>query len=255
MQLSGTVRRAPYAVKLDVFEGPLDLLLYLIEKEELDIYDIPIARVTEQYLEYLEAMSCLDLDLASEFLVMAATLMDIKARMLLPPPATEVAPETDENRAADPRQELVDRLLEYRRFKQLAEELRQRERAQALTFGRGDGETETAAGVAILPDGLSVFDLVGALRDVLAEVREPPVGEVCRDRYSVIEKMAQLEDLLARSVPVSFRDLARYREREEVVVTFLALLELVRLRRVRVEQRGLFGEILLFPPGPEGCVQ
>lgn len=236
----------PYRIVLPVFEGPLDLLLHLIEDQQLDIYDIPIASVTEQYLAYLAAMEELDLDIASEFLVMAATLLEIKARMLVPSPATgaEGGPEEEGD---DPRTELVQRLLQYREFKEAAEVLRQREAYHALRFPR-PGEEYLPTGQKGLLDGITLGDLIGAFREVLREAADVSVREIPRDQVTVRERMRELIWSLGRaggSLP--FRDLFGPRtHRLEVVVTFLAILELLRLGRLGVRQLSPLGEIRVF---------
>lgn len=231
-----------YAVRLPVFEGPLDLLLHLVEANRVDVYDIPVAEIADQYLQYLDALAAVDLDGAAEFVVMAATLLEIKARMLLPrPPAP---PQTQE---PDPRQELVERLVLYRQFKRAAAHLADLMAYQAECFLRGGRLPPGEPG----PGELEVGRLVEALRSLLR--RKPPVVEVARRRISVGQKMRQIMWHVRRHPQgVPFRRLVRAGAgREEVVVTFLALLELLRQRRIRVRQEQLFGEIFVFPVGRE----
>ena len=185
---------APVVVKLERFEGPLDLLLHLIKRDEIDIYDIPIARITQQYLAYLELMRALDLDVAGEFLVMAATLMRIKAKMLLPAP--QAAEEEDEG---DPREELVQRLIEYRQFKEAASTLRTREEERRQLFERGLLPSEDDAGPLPLAPA-SLFDLLDAFHRVVARLPEPAVYDVRSEVYDVEEKMA----VIARALEISF---------------------------------------------------
>jgi segregation and condensation protein A len=235
-------------VKVDVFEGPLDLLLHLIEENEIDIYDIPIATITEQYLAYLRAMEELDLEIASEFLVMAATLMEIKTRMLLPRPS----PAGEEAAEADPRQELVDMLLEYRRLKQAAAELKRLSDDQSRrVFRSAASPTPTEERQIDLGD-IRLFDLAARFRMALGRAR-PAVSEIARESFSVRQKMRHiLRQLsgLARSGVLTFgRIVSSAVSRREVVITFLALLELVKRRRVRVEQDGLFGEVIIYAAG------
>src|SRR5512139_1177110 len=176
-----------YHVKLEIFEGPMDLLLHLIKKHELDIYDIPIAPITQQYLEYIDLMKSLDMEVAGEFLVMAATLTHIKSRMLLPPAETP-----DEDDGTDPRTELIRRLLEYKRFKDAAASLEQREHDRSLLFTR---ETEMAPDLP--PDDqpllfdFHLFDLLAALRDVLAKTPDAGI-EITPEAVSITEKISHI---------------------------------------------------------------
>jgi len=230
---------------LEVFEGPLDLLLYLIKKDELDIYDIPIASITEQYLEYLDFMKLLDLNIAGEFLVMAATLIHIKSRMLLPQPEAEAeAPEEE-----DPREELVKRLLEYKKFKEAASELSLKATKQKDYFTRG---------VALPPSGrggddadaqyfeASLFDLLTAFTRVMKEVPKELFYEVIKDEFTVEEKMHDVFHLLVRNTRVEFNKLFRdAHDKSEIIATFLALLELMRLKEIVVMQSKAFGNIVI----------
>ena len=229
-----------YKVKLEVFEGPLDLLLYLIKKEELNIYDIPITRVTGQYLEYLGLMEVLDLDIAGEFLVMAATLMQIKSRMLLPPD-----PEGLETEEADPRAELVKRLLEYKAFKEAADRLRGFEFERSKLFTRTGVEPEADPGDLSVVD-VSLFELLNAFTKVLKNLPKDVIHEVVKDEFTVAEKVHQIFNLLAKQATVRFSDLFKSaKNKSEVITTFLALLELVRLREVRVRQDAHFEDIVI----------
>jgi segregation and condensation protein A len=230
-----------YKVKLELFEGPLDLLLYLVKKDHLNIYDIPIAQVTEQYVRYLELMRLLDLNIAGEFLVMAATLMQIKSKMLLP---AEESPE--EEPQEDPRAELVRRLLEYEKFKEIAENLRQRETTQSELFKRKNpqgGEAE-----AITPNEVyfeaSLFDLINAFSKALEEVPKELFYEVIKDEFSVEDKVHQiLHLLLVRSSITLIELFEQAKNKIEIVVVFLAILELIRLKEIVARQRGIFEEI------------
>lgn len=231
-----------YKVKLEVFEGPLDLLLYLIKKEEIDICDIPIARVTEQYLEYLEVMEILDLDIAGEFLVMAATLMQIKSRFLLPP--EEVAPEAEEEEV-DPRAELVKKLLEYKKFKEAAAQLRQMEYKRSELFTRRpqeDVKKMDSEGKVYFESG--IFDLISAISSVLKDFSREEFCEIIRDEFTVEEKAHELLHLLVVKPVVYFVELfKKAKNKLEIITIFLALLELIRLKEVIVRQRKAFGEI------------
>ena len=227
-----------YKIKLEVFEGPLDLLLYLIKKDELNIYDIPITRITEQYLEYLNLMQELDLDVAGEFLVMAATLMHIKSKTLLPPD-----PDGIETEELDPRSELVRRLLEYKAFKEAADRFRIFEVERAKIFTRTGVEPDVDLNDLKLIE-VSLFDLLAAFTKVLKAVPQADPHEVVKDEYSVAEKVHEIFHSLARQPLIRFSDLFKSAKNKiEVITTFLALLELVRLREVLVTQDTHFGEI------------
>ncbi len=232
----------PVTVKLERFEGPLDLLLHLIKRDEIDIYDIPIAHITRQYLEYLELMRALDLDVAGEFLVMAATLMRIKARMLLPVPTTE------EEEVGDPREELVQRLLEYRQYKEVAGTLKLREEDRRLLYERGILPGEEEAGPLPLQPA-TLFDLLDALNRVLSRIPEKSPYEVQAETFTLEERMAALRRMLEEEDRVDFtRLLEGCAVRLEAVVTFMALLELMRQGEVMILQTELFGAITLIRP-------
>jgi len=229
-----------YKVKLDVFEGPLDLLLYLIKKEESDIFDIPIAKVTEQYLQYLEYMKLLDLNIAGEFIVMAATLMHIKSRMLLPP--EEQLPEEVEEE--DPRAELVRRLIEYKKFKEAAGQLADMESRRSLVFPRAVDEAQYIDQSEGPYFEASIFDLINAFSTILKSVSRETFLEVVKDEFTVEEKVHGLLHLLAEKPVMNFKEIfGRSRSKIEMIATFLALLELIRMKEVAVRQRQLFGEI------------
>ena len=227
-------------VKLEKFEGPLDLLLHLIKRDEVDIYDIPIAHITQQYLAYIELMRALDLEVAGEFLVMAATLMRIKARMLLPLPAS--GEEEDEG---DPREELVQRLIEYRQFKEAAGTLRLREDERRRLYERGYLPAEDEAGPLPLAPA-TLFDLLDALTRVMSRLPEPAVYDVQGEVYDVEEKMSLIASTVAERGEVSFEELLlACRARAEMIVTFIALLELIKLGEALVVQHDIFGEIMI----------
>jgi len=231
-----------YHVKLEIFEGPMDLLLHLIKKHELDIYDIPIAPITQQYLEYLDLMKSLDMEIAGDFLVMASTLTHIKSRMLLPP--TGEPGEDDEG--ADPRAELIRRLLEYKRFKDAAAGLEQREQDWSKVFTR-----ETEAKPELPPDDepllfdFHLFDLLAALRDVLN--RAPDAGiEITAEAVSITDKIAHILSRLEGVDSLLFADLFEGNtSRSHIIATFMALLELMKNRIVRAVQVEQFGAIRL----------
>ena len=225
-----------YTVKVDIFEGPLDLLLHLIKQHQLDIYDIPIALVTEQYLEYIRIMKALDLTIAGEFLVMAATLMYIKSRMLLPVPV-----EDEEEEGEDPRAELVQRLVEYKRFKEAALHLSHQALLGRDVFIRPAQEIEAEAG-EIEAD---LFHLIDALRELLKEQKMEDFHEVTLERITLREKIRELyEKLQGVGEAVPFSELfAPLSSRVELIITFLALLELIRSGMLRAYQRDAFGPL------------
>ena len=241
--MTNVVVQDDYKVQLEIFEGPLDLLLYLIKKDEVDIYDIPIERITTQYMEYLSVMKMLDLNIAGEFIVMAATLMMIKSRLLLP---ADERPEM-EDEEDDPRWELVRQLVEYKKFKEAALHLQQREYLQENVFARGLEpvvETEPEPGVGI--GDVSIFDLISAFNEALKKVRVEEFGEIVDDRFTVVDKIEQILGTIRDQGKVRFRDLfANIAARHEIVCTFLALLELIRLRQLNAQQDSDFGEIVI----------
>lgn len=229
-------------VQLDIFEGPLDLLLHLIKKNEVSITDIPLATITEQYLATLELMQTLNLDVAGEFLVMAATLVHIKSRMLLP--ADEEEP--DEEDGEDPRSELVRRLLEYQRYKDAAAELEQREVLTRDVFVRAAPPTEEAGPREFRE--ISVFELLGALKRVIDRLPQDIVHEVTLEKITVRQKMTMLLDHLRNHGKLFFDSLfTEVKSRLEVIVTFLAMLELVKVRAIRVFQDEAGGQIIIEP--------
>lgn len=232
-----------YKVALEVFEGPLDLLLYLIKKEEIDIYDIPIEKITRSYMEYIELMKMLDIDIAGEFLVMAATLMYIKSRMLLPEDDRPVLEEEED----DPRFDLVRQLIEYKKFKEAAEKLRDKEYEQANVFTRITGkETAPSLEEGEKPLDVNIFDLISAFSDVLKRVDEISLRQMFDDRFTVADKIMYLSERLAREKTVKFTDLfSEATTRPEIIVTFLALLELIRLKQAYAMQEEPFGDILV----------
>jgi segregation and condensation protein A len=238
-----------YHVKLEIFEGPLDLLLHLIKKHELDIYDIPIAPITQQYLEYLDLMKSLDMEIAGDFLVMASTLTHIKSRMLLPPPEH---PEADDD-GTDPRAELIRRLLEYKRFKDAAATLEQKEHDWSRVFTR---ETEVAPELPPEDQPLlfdfHLFDLLAALKDVLARVPDAGI-EITAEAVSITEKISHILTRLESVDSLLFADLFdQSTSRAHVIATFMALLELMKSRIVKAVQVEQFGAIRLMRSVNEG---
>ncbi len=235
-----------YSIRLEIFEGPLDLLLHLIKQQQIDIYDIPIAQVADQYIEYLRLMERLDLEIAGEFIVMAATLMEIKSRMLLPPEPKE----EDEEVLEDPRNELVEKLIEYQRYKEVAETFREWEAERQRVFKRGtNGAVENYDFPLVLKD-VKAVDLLDALRRLLADFGEASevVTSIQKRRITVRLKMREVwRKVCSRPDGILFQNLFEGdRSVEEIVVTFLALLELLRLNKIGVRQQGLFDEIHIF---------
>ena len=230
-----------YKVKLEIFEGPLDLLFYLIKKEELNIHDIPIAAVTEQYLQYMELMKMLDLDIAGEFLVMAATLMHIKSKMLLPPEESEASEEE-----IDPRDELVRKLLEYKKFKEAAGQLKSKEAESKETFTRSGSRQpiEDDPADEELYFEASIFDLLSAFSKILKEVPKNKFYEVIKDEVTVSGKIHEIFHMLVKRPVIYLLELFnKARNKLEIVATFLALLELIRMKEVLVKQDKVFGDI------------
>ena len=225
-----------YTVKIPIFEGPLDLLLHLIKQNQIDIYDIPIALVTEQYLEYIRIMKALDLTIAGEFLVMAATLMYIKSRMLLPAPLEE-----EEEETGDPRAELVQRLVEYKRFKEAAVRLAQQAVLGVDVFIRPAQGVEAEEG-EIEAD---LFHLIDALRELIKRQEIEDFHDVTLERVTLQDKMAEVwEKLQGAKEAVPFSQLfAPASSRMDLIVTFLALLELIRSGMLRGYQRDVFGPV------------
>jgi segregation and condensation protein A len=239
-----TGMEADYKVKLEVFEGPLDLLLYLIKKEEVDIYDIPIERITNQYMEYLSLMKLLNLEVAGEFLVMAATLMYIKSRLLLPADQQIADPEAEEGE--DPRWELIRQLVEYKKFKDAAAQLARREDEQSKIFPRRVGDDVGMELDKEIPLAeVSIFDLINAFQVVLKKAGErEEFREIIEERFTVSDKIEEILYTLRDRTELRFGELfEKASSRAEAVVTFLALLELIRLKRLKVRQPEAFGEI------------
>jgi len=233
-----------YKVKLEVFEGPLDLLLYLIKKDEVDIYDISLERITAQYLEFMDAFKVLDLELAGEFVVMAANLIYLKSRALLP---VSVQPPDEEAEEEDPRWDLIRQLVEYKKFKDAAAKLSQRELEQSNLFARMADSTEAAAPERPLGD-VSVFDLINAFNNILKRIatKSEDLKEIFEENYTVSDKIDLIMKLTSSGVPLKFTELfANAASRTEIVVTFLALLELVRVKQLKCVQPEVFGEIEL----------
>lgn len=232
-----------YRVKLPVFEGPLDLLLFLIKQNHIDITNLPVAEIVEQYLEYLGLMQILDLDIAGDFLVMAATLLQIKSKMLLPPdetPADEEEP--------DPRAELVRKLLEYQQFKAAADRLQELERQRLAVFTRVPPEGQRLEEEVVEEPFFeaSLFDLLTALSKVLQKVPKEIFHAIVKDEFTVEQKIAALRERLAQAAQMTFSQLFESAKNKlEVITIFLALLELIRQRFVVARQGEVFGDILI----------
>src|SRR5436309_4790469 len=234
---------AEYKVKFEVFEGPLDLLLYLIKKEEVDIYEVNLTRLASQFIEYIETMRLLDLEIAGEFLVMAATLMYIKSRELLP--VDQQAQVEGDDEAEDPRWELIRQLVEYKKFKDAAAHLQEREADQENIFPRLPAKPEFVSATPPLRPEISLFDLISAVSNVLKRFQQKEgARDIFEDKWTVSEKIELLRRTIAARPALKFSELfEQTTSRAEVVVTFLALLELIRLKQVVVSQPAPFSEI------------
>ena len=236
-----------YEIKLDVFEGPLDLLLYLIRKNEIDIYNIPIALITGQYLSYLDMMRSLNLDLAGEYLVLASTLIHIKSKLLLPPAEGE----GEEEEGEDPRAELVQQLLEYQAFKEAALSLGERPLLERDVFTRGAASEEEQTTVEEADDALlevDIFELVTAFRRIIDGLDLKEELEIDMEKMSLADRINEIMERLSEEGQITFSDLLGDRtDRRRIIYTFLAILELMKLRMVRAYQTGPYGAIRLFP--------
>ena len=248
----------PIPLKLQVFEGPMDLLMHLIEKNKIDIYDIPIVTITDQYLEYVRQMEHSDMNVTSEFLVMAATLLDIKSRMLLP------REEDEEGEEEDPRDELVRRLLEYKMYKFMSEELREKSRHAGLSYFR---EQDLPEEVRSYVPPLNYEELIGdrtaqSLRNVFADVmkrrksRVDPIrsgfGKIHREVISVADKTLYIRAYLQSHPHADFREMLELEDsKEEIIVTFLVILELMKHQKIRITQEEAIGKILIDLVDPE----
>lgn len=232
-----------YKVRLEVFEGPLDLLLFLIKRDEVDIYDVSIERITQQYLEYMEAFQVLNIELAGEFIVMAANLLYIKSRMLLPKDQQMAEEDAEEE---DPRWELIRQLIEYKKFKEAASQLRSREALREQLFPRLPAAVEAAVEENLLVEEVGIFDLINAFQKVLKrlDAKKEDLREIFEENFTVSEKIDYLLRVTESEVSMRFEEcFAEAASRAEVVVTFLAMLELIRLKQLRVRQDNQFGEI------------
>ena len=259
-----TISDRTFRIELPLFEGPLDLLLHLIRKHELDILDLPISFVTERYLEYLALMQQFDLDVASEYLLMAATLAHIKSRMMLPAPPPELEEDLGEEELLDPRAELIRRLLEYQKYKEAAEQLGARSVVGRDVFGRGIAAVSVDEPTALKEVGL--FALLDAFENVLRKVQGRLVFEISAERITINERISQITDVLRNKRICAFNELfSGILTRYELVVTFLAVLEMAKMRIARVFQTDHDSPIYLhfalldpdaptIPPGSPGAL-
>ncbi len=232
-------------IKLQAFEGPLDLLVHLIKKNQMNVYDIQISTITRQYLEYLNLMQELNLDVASEFLVMAATLIHIKSKLLLPRPETAAG---DPGEEEDPRDALVRRLLEHQKFKAAAELLHDKEVLRSAQWGRPDSRIEEIAGEDYEPEiEVDLFSLLTAFKQVLERARERPPVVLPAEQLSIETRIEQMLERLSETEACGFEDLfASDATRGDMIVTFLAMLEMIRLKLIRVFQTGSTGPIRVY---------
>lgn len=236
-----------YHVKLDQFEGPLDLLLHLIHRYEIDIYDIPVAQITDQYMAYIHAMKELQLDVASEYLVMAATLIEMKSKMLLPK-HEETLEDQELFIEEDPREQLMQQLIEYKKFKEAAKQLREREEERALLFTKPPSDlTAYAANGAPLALDVDLYDMLGALAKLLRrkKLQKPLHTKVARQEIPIGRRMEEILHILKHGERMNFYDLFPYDDREQIVVTFLALLELMKRNEIIVEQENNFADLYI----------
>jgi segregation and condensation protein A len=231
-----------YKVKLEIFEGPLDLLLYLIKRDEIDIYDISLERITRQYLEYLQAFKELNIDVAGEFVVMAANLIYLKSRSLLP---VDQQPPEEDAEEDDPRWDLIRQLIEYKKFKEAAAELQTRALEQERMYTRDAGASVALAETPLRLGEVGIFQLINAFQNVIKriEARED-LREIFGEHFTVSDKIDVILSRVAGGVRLRFAELfGEVASRVEIVVTFLALLELIRLRQIRAVQPSPLGEI------------
>ncbi|WP_326947013.1 segregation/condensation protein A [Bacillus alveayuensis] len=245
--------KVEYLVKIDAFEGPLDLLLHLINRLEIDIYDIPVAKITEQYVAYIHAMQELELDVASEYLVMAATLLSIKSRMLLPRQEEEMMEaEFYIEEAEDPRKELVDRLIEYRKYKEAAQKLKEKEkdRSQVFTKPPSDlSEYVTEKSIENQKLQVTIYDMIGAFQKMMRrkKLEKPLTTRITRQEIPIEKRMKEIiHDLRTFRGKRHFYDLFPSNHKEYLVTTFLAILELMKKQYIYIEQERNFADIYIY---------
>jgi segregation and condensation protein A len=235
------VAGAPDEIKLRLgeFAGPLDLLLYLIRQEQANIFDIPIARITDEYLRYIRLIKSLDISLAADFLVMAATLIEIKSKMLLP---REISGETDEEEIEDPRKELIDRLLEHQKFKNASQMLYERITVEQAVFTRGQIESDENN----VETNATVFDLLTVFQKILARHKEEIQMEIKREEISLSEMLKQIKDRIYKVKELNLIEIfSAMHSRQELVLAFIAVLELVRTESIKLTQNKTFGDVIL----------
>jgi segregation and condensation protein A len=241
-----------YQVKIDTFEGPLDLLLHLINRLEIDIYDIPMSEITDQYLNYIKTMKEMHLDVASEYLVMAATLLAIKSKMLLPKhEEVIVEDEMEMNYEEDPRDELVERLIEYRKYKEAAEDLKSLEEERNLMFSKPPSDLSDLSKdipVEKVEINVSIYDMLGALQKMMRrkKLQKPLATKIARQEISIEKRMEEiLVELKSFKGRKSFYELFPFPQKEHIVVSFLAILELMKRQEIQIEQEKNFAEIFV----------
>ncbi|TCT25628.1 condensin subunit ScpA [Melghiribacillus thermohalophilus] len=239
-----------YQVKVDVFEGPLDLLLHLINRYEIDIYDIPVAEITEQYMAYIRTMQHLELNIASEYLVMAATLLAIKSQMLLP--NQELDAEDEYSEEEDPREELMRRLIEYRKYKEAAGQLKEREKEANRIYTRPPANLEqyVSGEVHLQNHGdVSLFDMIGALQKLFQRKKweQPLETRIHKQDIPIQDRMVQIMEQVRKTEGgIYFSSLFPYPDRSHIVVTFIALLELMKKKKIICEQENHFSDIVIY---------
>ncbi len=231
-----------YRVRLDQFEGPLDLLLFFIQRDELDIYDIPVAAIADEFLEYVRILEQIDLDGVGDFLYMAAVLINIKARMLLPSPELD-----EEGEPIDPRAELVERLLEYVRYKEAASSLSEQFERRSELFTRGAASADESLRLATTPivESASLFDLVSALRRILTEAPEEVAHDIEGEAYSIEDQQTFVREILLRESRMSFAAMVKNRSKTFIITTFLAVLEMARQGAVTLSMAGSDDDFVL----------
>jgi segregation and condensation protein A len=241
-----------YQVKIDTFEGPLDLLLHLINRLEIDIYDIPMSEITDQYLNYIKTMKELHLDVASEYLVMAATLLAIKSKMLLPKHEEIVVEDDMEmNYEEDPRDELVERLIEYRKYKEAAEDLKSLEEERNLMFSKPPSDlSELSKDIQVekIELNVTIYDMLGALQKMMRrkKLQKPLATKIARQEISIEKRLEEiLVELKSFKGRKSFYELFPFPQKEHIVVSFLAILELMKRQEIHIEQEKNFAEIFV----------
>ncbi len=239
-----------YSVKIDAFEGPLDLLLHLIKRMEIDIYDIPVAEITTQYLSYIETMNELELNVASEYLVMAATLIAIKSRMLIPNAEMEAEEGENPEQEEDPLTELMQQLIEYKQYKEAAQDFKNLEAERALMFTRAPDDLSE-----FIPDtpsfhndtNVTIYDMIAAFQKLLRrqKLQKPLHTKVARQEISVDKRMEEVLAQILQLKQVLFSQLFETVDKRQLVITFLAILELMKLNKIHVEQKTNLDDIML----------